>query len=100
MLLNNGLSGTPAPTIRLFCADYFVGDGVLDVPEQVFDSLRCTYVYGFHTKKGRINRPFIIPIGYAYLCSQMSLIAVLSSPSIVILAKAGTQMRSTPIGAR
>ena len=36
----------------------------------------------------------------AYLCSQMSLIAVLSSPSIVMFANAGIHTRSTPMGAR
>ena len=36
----------------------------------------------------------------AQRCSQMSFIAVLSSPSMTILAKAGIQIRSIPIGAR
>jgi len=35
-----------------------------------------------------------------YLCSHINLIAVLSSPSIVMLVNAGIHIKSTPIGAR
>ena len=38
--------------------------------------------------------------GKYYLLSQISFIAVLSSPSMITLAKAGIQIRSIPIGAR
>ncbi len=39
-------------------------------------------------------------LNFHHLGSQMSLMAVRSSPSIWMLVKAGTQMRSTPMGAR
>ena len=36
IIVKNGLSRTPAPTIWLFFVNAFVGDGVLDVPKLVF----------------------------------------------------------------
>ena len=68
-------------------------------------TLKILHRYGYLTKNGLktklhpTNRVqfFII---LAYLSSQISLIAVLSSPSITTLANAGIQIISIPKGAR
>ncbi len=61
IIVKNGLSRTPAPTIWLFFVNAFVGDGVLDVPKLVFrqsEGAHCAPLHIFTPKAaGGRGRP-------------------------------------------